>query len=257
MARWDKKTGRREVIVGAKRKAICDGLRKVDQALPFVKYIIEWCSGLTESERQLSVASIHETHQRDYNDMTDYEASVHACHLDPQSFHLVYKWYLPKLTRRFRLSYGEIVSLQTTFDAMAKSHYYFGAAAASMLRAPTRLMDAIISEHRGYQFGFYVVALIREIKGRVPTSPCRFNDYQTFDVTSYVDWLSACVMLKRARQSKEYTGSFWGDEGHLPSGVHGGTLFHPVGRLLGDYYRWIFNLGWDKKTGLISGPYYI
>ena len=184
--------GTRYVIIGAMRKSICNVLEKVNVYERFIKFVVGWCSKLSNGEREYQHSYINCHGLFTFDGFQGYEARAYPCHVDPQSFHMVYRWYVPALARRFRLSYGEVISVATTFDVMAKSHYFFSVVAESLLRANGEWMDTIMNHHRGFAFGYYILVTMHEIKGRTPLPPCRFNDYKSFDLMTYEEWEKVC-----------------------------------------------------------------
>ena len=184
--------GTRYVIIGAMRKSICNVLEKVDVYERFIEFVVGWCGKLSNGEREYQHSYIDCHGLFTFDGFQGYEARAYPCHVDPQSFHMVYRWYVPALARRFRLSYGEVISVATTFDVMAKSHYFFSVVAESLLRANGEWMDTIMNHHRGFAFGYYILVTMHEIKGRTPLPPCRFNDYKSFDLMTYEEWEKVC-----------------------------------------------------------------
>ena len=112
-----------------------------------------------------------------------------TCHLDPHSFFQVYNYYILLLSVKFNLSYCEIVSLQSTFDAMAKTHYYFGAVAEFIINAEKNWISSIIDHHRGFRIGFLFLSVMKEIQSSLTNQPpVWFNDYKFFECQNYNKW---------------------------------------------------------------------
>ena len=124
----------------------------------------------------------------------DFPAWSQSCHLDPQSFYGVYKWYLPALARRFRLTIGEMILVQTTFDCMAKSHYYFGVTAEYLLYGEeNQIREQLESYYRGFKFGYFILQMMLCVNKITPNPPSRFNDYKLFVCPDYKSWDEACI----------------------------------------------------------------
>ena len=181
-------TNERTVIIGTMRKAICNVLKSVDESEQFINDVANWINDLPP-ELQTFQRFDRSYKSRAFQGLPGYEARVIPSHVDPQSFYQIYRWYCMQLASRFRLSYVELVSLQTTFDLFPKSHYYFAVAAESLLRLDTKYGHAIISRHRGYRFGFFILNLMFHMQGRFSTPPCRFNDYKSFELPTYNNWM--------------------------------------------------------------------
>ena len=184
-------------MIGAMRNSICHTLQEVDNLKPFLDGFLDWLGNLPTEQRQMTPAYLSSGAAKTYTGFSRYDAKVYPCHLDPQSFHQIYKWYVPALAKRFNMSYGEVVSIQTTFDYMAKTHYYFGVVAEAILGAPRGFMDEIIFHNRGYKIGYYILSLMLNVKGRVNSPPCRFNDYKEFQVGPMDDWIKTCEKKTR------------------------------------------------------------
>ena len=116
---------------------------------------------------------LSQKYTKTFEELISYKAYVNSTHVDPQSFHQIYRWYLMAISHCYHLSYGEIVSLQTTFDFMLKSHYYLGVVCESFLRMDVNVGNRILSFHQGYALGYFIFSIMHEMKDRFLSPPGR------------------------------------------------------------------------------------
>ena len=184
----------RSCVIGAMRKSICDNLKTLDKEESFISCIVGQLKQMPDGLRKYNSSSLDALDPTTFVGITDFPARSYNCHLDPQSFYGVYKWYLPTLARRFRLSIGEMISVQTTFDCMAKSHYYFGVTAEYLLYGPRHMITQKLENYyRGFSFGYFILQMMQCVNKITSNPPSWFNDYKLFACPDYKSWDEACV----------------------------------------------------------------
>lgn len=185
--------GNRYAVIGAMRKSICTSLATVNHEYSFVNCVVSYVNGIDIASRVYTSESIRKLDSVTYSGIDSLDGVSTSCHLDPQSFFQIYLFYIPLLTKHFRLSFGELVSLQTTFDVMAKTHYYFGALSEYMLSVDVKWIHNIIQYHRGYRIGYFFLKVMESMQKSVKSiPPVRFNDYKTFECPNYTLWRKSC-----------------------------------------------------------------
>ena len=184
------KDNTRYAVVGAMRKSICDVIKSIHQREDFINDVVTYVTNLGTDEQHYTFDSISKLEPCIYTGIDGVKSNTTLCHLDPQSFYQIYLYFIPLLAVRFNLSYGEIVSVQTTFEVLAKSHYYFGLVSQFMLIADEQWITDIMSHHRGYRFGFFFLNIMTSIESShsAKQPPVRFNDYREFQCPSYDTW---------------------------------------------------------------------
>ena len=169
--------------------AICDVLKNVAESEHFINDVADWIESLPRHMQSFKSFDKDCT-SRIFEGLPSYEAHVIFSHLDPQSFYQVYPWYCMALASRLRLSYLELVGLQTTFDLHPKSHYYFDIVFKSILMMETKLGEELISHHCGYRFEYFILSSMFEMQGKFATLLCRFIDYKTLELHSWDKWVN-------------------------------------------------------------------
>ncbi len=230
----------RSCVIGAMRKSICDSLRTLQKEEAFISSVIGRLKQMPDASREYNATSLESLEPTSFVGIKDFPALSYNCHLDPQSFYGIYKWYLPALARHFRLSFGEIISVQTTFDCMAKSHYHFAVVAEYLVYGPQRVFDTVFHQYRGFSFGYFILQMMLCVSKVVSNPPSRFNDYKTFnDCPDYSSWEEACtnktkIILLLWRYSQDSPKSYKLSHDLLMKCVHGAgalTINHSIGIL--------------------------
>ena len=85
------------------------------------------------------------------------------------------------LAQKFRLSYGELVSLKATFDVMTKYYYYFVLISEILLRMDINKARKVLDNHWGYTIVVYILNIMHEMKDSFIAPPTWFNNYNIFD----------------------------------------------------------------------------
>ena len=95
--------------------------------------LTDWLKVLDNSRKRFQDFELEEEHMTQFEGCNGYPAICYKCHMDPQGFYQIYRYYTLALVDKFLLSYVEIVTLQMTFNYMPKTHYYFAVAAEALL----------------------------------------------------------------------------------------------------------------------------
>ena len=110
-------------------------MKTIHEKQDFVQDVVAYIIGLEYHIQHYNSNSSTKLNPTIYNGIDNIKCVSTTCHLDPQSFFQVYNYYIPLIAVKFNLSYSEIVSFQSTFDAMSKTHYYFGSVAEFTINA--------------------------------------------------------------------------------------------------------------------------
>ena len=122
-------------------------MKTIHEKQDFLQDVVAYIIGIEDHIQHYNSNSAANLKQKIYNGIDNIKCVSITCHLHPQSFFQVYNYYIPLLAVKFNLSYSEIVSFQSTFDAMAKTHYYFGAVADFIINAEKNWISLIIDDH--------------------------------------------------------------------------------------------------------------
>ena len=97
-------------------------MKNIHEQQDFVQDIVAYVIGLEDQILHYNSDSASRLKPIIYTGVDDIKCVSTTCYVDPQSYFQVYNYYIPHLAVKFNFSYCEIVSLKSTFDAMAKSH---------------------------------------------------------------------------------------------------------------------------------------
>lgn len=190
-----KRIGRRRfAIIGYGRKSICGSIAEQKTVIPLFQAVIDFLKKVPLHLQTFKRDSFQKGLLHTFSGLDGHGSIACACNLHPQSFHQIYLWHCLQMTDHFGLGFAELLSLQTTFDIMGKSHYLFGVACRLLISSTKVRNDkhTFLREFGGYGVGYYILQLMNCIVPQIPSPPTRFNDYKTMKVPNRKEWDVRC-----------------------------------------------------------------